>query len=709
MADHPSQRALAEFVSEAQETVEALDADLLRLDEARRAGEADPDLLNAVFRQAHSLKGLASMFGIDRLARLAHALEDRLDDVRMARQPLDAAALDLLLAAPDLLSRIVAEEAAQAPPATADAAAHLAERLRSRPAPDVPRGHDALADLDLPEATLQVLTEYEEHRLRAAAEKGRYLYRVRASFGLSSFDAALDGMKARLKEKGEVICALPSSDPAEPLTITFDVLVASLEPLAEVAGAAGAPAEVEAIARRALRPAAPAKAPPEPRPAEPLAPRLPQRLAPRPEPGPPPLPGAAAAPERAEPDGASLRSLSQAVRVDIRKLDRLMNAVGELGLLRLNVARIAERLQAGEEAVRLGLELWREARGLERRVTELRSGILEVRMVPLAQIFDKLARMVRKLTRELAKEIDFQVEGGEVELDKLIVEELSDPLMHLIRNAIDHGVERPEERRRGGKPAAGRVRLRARQQGSHVQVEVEDDGAGIDDRRVREVAVERGLLDAEQAAQLSRRDALAMVFLPGFSTARQVTSLSGRGVGMDVVKHNIARLSGIIDLHTERGRGTRFAITLPTTLAIVRALVVQVSGRSYALPLGSVLEILELRPADLRTIEGREVVSLRGATLPLVRLDRFFGLPPPPPGTCFVVVTGLAQQRLGVVVDRLEGQQDVVVKPLGAALGPIRGIAGATDLGGRRTVLVADIGAIIEEVLAGDARAEAAG
>jgi len=701
MADHPSQKALAEFVSEAQETVEALDADLMRLEEARRGAEADPEALNAVFREAHSLKGLASMFGVDRLARLAHALEDRLDDVRMGRHPLDGPTLDLLLAAPDLLSSIVAEEAAQAPPATAEAAAGLAERLRARTAAGEPRGRDALAELDLPEATLQVLTEYEEHRLRAAAEKGRYLYRVRASFGLTSFDAALEGMKDRLRERGEVICALPSSDPAEPLTITFDLLVASAEPLARVAAAAGAPAEVEAIARRALRPPTPAAGAPLPEASPaPAAARIPAVVVAEAEP--------ARAPGRPD-ESPSLRSLSRAVRVDIRKLDRLMNAVGELGLLRANVARIAERLQAGEGGARLGPELVREARGLERRIAELQGGILEVRMVPLGQIFDKLSRMVRKITRDLAKEIDFGVEGSEVELDKLIVEELSDPLMHLIRNAIDHGVERPEERRRAGKPAAGQIRLRARQQGSHVQVEVEDDGAGIDERRVREVAVERGLLDAAQAAQLTRRDALALVFAPGFSTARQVTPLSGRGVGLDVVKHNIANLSGIIDLQTERGSGTRFAITLPTTLAIVRALVVQASGRSYALPLSSVLEILELRSAEVRTIESREVISLRGATLPLVRLDRFFGLPPPPPGPSFVVVTGLAQQRLGVVVDRLEGQQDVVVKPLGAALGPIKGIAGATDLGGRRTVLVADVGAIIEEVTEGDALAEAAG
>jgi two-component system chemotaxis sensor kinase CheA len=316
--------------------------------------------------------------------------------------------------------------------------------------------------------------------------------------------------------------------------------------------------------------------------------------------------------------------------------------------------------------------------------------------------------MVRKASRELGKEVDFQLEGSDVELDKLIVEELSDPLMHLIRNALDHGIEPPEARRAAGKPRAGALRLSAVQKGSQVQIALEDDGAGIDDLRVREAAVQRGLLPAEAAGQLSRRDALNLIFLPGFSTARQVTSLSGRGVGLDVVKNNIGNLSGLIDLQTERGRGTRFEITLPVTLAIIRALVVGVSGRTYAVPLNSVLEILEVRPGEVRTIETREVVSLRGATLPLVRLDRFFGLPPAPPGPSFVVVAGLAQQRLGVVVHQLLGEQDVVVKPLGKALSGIRGIAGATDLGNRRTVLVVDVGAIIGEVVGGEGLAEAA-
>jgi two-component system chemotaxis sensor kinase CheA len=403
--------------------------------------------------------------------------------------------------------------------------------------------------------------------------------------------------------------------------------------------------------------------------------------------------------------------VSQAVRVDIRKLDRLMNLVGELVLVKTSVLRVAERLRAGDDAATLGLELHRESRSLERKLNELQSGILEVRMVPLGQIFDKLSRMVRKLSRDLGKQVELEVRGGEVELDKLIVEELSDPLMHLIRNAIDHAVEPPEARVRAGKRPAGRITLAAEQKGSHVCISVADDGAGIDEARVREVAAARGLLAADAAAQLSRRELLNLIFLPGFSTAREVTPVSGRGVGMDVVKNNIAALSGVIDLHTEPGVGTRFEITLPVTLAIIRALVVAAGGRTYALPLNGVLEIVTVQPSEIRTVELREVVSLRGATLPLVRLSRLFdarGGAAAPPGPLFVVVVGLAHDRLALAVEAMVGQQDIVVKPLGKALAGVRGIAGATDLGNRRTVLVLDLAALIEEVARGEGPVEAA-
>jgi two-component system chemotaxis sensor kinase CheA len=702
MADRPSQKVLSEFISEAQETIEALDRGLLRLED-RGGGEVDPDALNAVFRAAHSLKGLSAMFGVERMTALAHALEDRLDDMRMGRHPLDRATADLLLAAPAVFGRIIAEEAGGKPPASAPAAADLATRLRAAAsAAQEEGGGDPLEGLALEPAVRAVLTEYEEHRLRANLSRaGTRLYRVRAGFDLASFDTGLDALKAALKALGEVVSTLPSADAAEPNAISFDVLFATREGRGAVEGAARPVvpgAAVDEVPRAGAAPEAPRRREPAPGPADPELPHaLPLEGAAPPAEA-PPYPALAVA---AEPD-ASLRSVSQAVRVDIGKLDRLMNLVGELVLVKTSVLRIAERLRAGDDAGTVGLELQRESRGLERKLHELQSGILEVRMVPLGQIFDKLARMAKKLTRELGKEVELEIHGADVELDKLIVEELSDPLMHLLRNALDHAIEGPEARRRAGKPAAGRITLRAAQKGNHVRITVADDGAGIDEARVREVAVARGLVGADEIAGLSRREVLNLIFVPGFSTARRVTSLSGRGVGMDVVKNNIAALSGMIDLHSVPGEGTRFEITLPVTLAIIRALVATAAGRTYAVPLNSVLEIVTVGAGELRTIETREVLSLRGATLPLVRLGRFFGGDaPPPPGPLHVVVVGLAHERLGVAVDALVGQQDIVVKPLGKALAGVRGIAGATDLGSRRTVLVLDVAAVIDEVVRG--------
>jgi two-component system chemotaxis sensor kinase CheA len=678
---------IAEFASEAQETIDALGRGLMRLAEAG-AAEPDPAVLNSVFRAAHTLKGLSSMSGVERLARLADALEDLLDDVRMGSRPLDQTALDLLLEAPEVCSAIVAEETTGATARTTEMATRLSERLRAaeqvgtaRTAPSA----DPLDALDLGPGVRAVLTEYEEHRLRACASRGAAIYRVRVAFPLETFDTDLTELTARLKRAGELISTLPSREAKDPSVIAFDLLFASSGTPADLEREAGTAVAVERVPRAADVPIRP-------------APATTAHSAPvAPEP-------------RSEAEPPSLRSASQSVRVDIHKLDRLMVVVGELVLLKSSLLQVGERLKAEGGDPVLTAELQRASRALERRLAELQDGVLEVRMVPLDQVFEKLARMVRKTAREAGKEIDFEVSGGEVHLDKLIVEELSDPLMHILRNAIDHAIEPPSVRERLGKPRAGRVALTAVQRGSRVVIAVEDDGAGMDDDRIRDVALERGLATAESVRDLSRRETLNLVFLPGFSTAPEVTTLSGRGVGLDVVKNNIANLSGIIDLQSERGRGTRFEITLPVTLAIVRALVVSVAGRVYAVPLASVLEIVEVRSSEVKTLSTREVISLRGSTLPLVRLGRFFSLSGArAPPAFFVVVVGLAQERLGVAVDELLGQQDIVVKPLGGALASVRGVAGATDLGSHRTVLVLDVGAILEEVLRGDGLREVAG
>jgi two-component system chemotaxis sensor kinase CheA len=681
-----SKKALAEFLSEAQEIVEAFSANVLRLEVER--GEPDPELVNGIFRGAHSLKGLAGMFGVSRLSDLAHHAEDLLDALRMGRAPFDRPAVDLLLEFATLATAMIGEVSrGEETPTSTASGAELARRLSAAATPgSAPGSADPLDAVGLDAGVRAVLTEYEEHRLRENVRKGLRLLRVRARFELSTFDQGLAELNARLKPLGEVISTLPSPQPGE--GIAFDLLFGTARAVEEVAATLSPlPAEVHALGETgpvsAARPETVAAV---------SAPRPARRVE-----------SPSHAPITASTEELSLRSVSQTVRVDIAKLDRLMNVVGELVVSKTNLQRLSEALRAEREPAAsraLQGELARETRTLERKLNELQGGILEVRMVPLEQVFDKLARLVRKIARDAGKELDFRVTGGDVELDKLIVEELSDPLMHLIRNAIDHGVELPEVREGRGKPRRGAVTMSASQKGNHVVIEIADDGAGIDEARVRQEAVERGLTSARAAAELSRRDLFNFLFVPGFSTARSVTELSGRGVGMDVVKTNIANLSGIIDVSSEPGQGTRFSITLPETLAILRALLVDTAGRRYAVPLNSVLEIVEVKASEVGTLEGREVMSLRGQSLPLVRLARLFQHPEPqPPQQLYVVVVGLAQERLGIAVDGLRGQQDIVIKSLGKVLGAVPGIAGATDLGNRRTVLVLDVGAIVEEVL----------
>ncbi len=406
----------------------------------------------------------------------------------------------------------------------------------------------------------------------------------------------------------------------------------------------------------------------------------------------------------------SLKSLSQTVRVDLRRLDHLMNLVGELALVHTNLGGVVERLYRADRTNEFVREFQDQLRVMNRRLGLLQQGILEVRMVPLGQVFDKLARVVRNLGRQSSKEVRLSISGADTELDKLIVEELSDPLMHMIRNAIDHGIEPPHERVAYGKPRAGKIDLSAYQKGNRVVIELTDDGRGMDWRRIRDKAVERGFVGRDEAADITPAQSINLIFTPGFSTRDHATELSGRGVGMDVVKTNISRLSGMIDVASEPGRGSRFRITLPVTLAIIQALVIETAGQTFCIPLNSVLESIMVQSEEIHTIEGHEVVSVRGRTLPLVHLSRVFELEEDDGresdrrmfyDRLYVVVVGLAQHRVGLVVDELLGQQDVVIKPIGKALRQVPGIAGATELGDNRTVLLLDVATLVSEAVGG--------
>lgn len=397
---------------------------------------------------------------------------------------------------------------------------------------------------------------------------------------------------------------------------------------------------------------------------------------------------------------ADTKAADLTIRVDVSRLDHLMNLVGELVLARNRLS---------QTAVAIGQELLKSERSAELQeastqvdfiTTELQMAVMKTRMVPVARLFNRLPRLVRDLSRETGKPVDLQIYGEETELDKSIIEELNDPLIHLIRNAVDHGIEPEAERRAAHKDPGGTIVVNAEHQGNHIVISIEDDGRGIDPQRLRQKAVEKGLISAAQAVDLSDRDAVNLIFSPGFSTAATVTSISGRGVGMDVVWSNIARLKGIIDVQSQPGHGTLITLKVPLTLAIIQGLLVRVAQEIFAIPLASVLEVVRVHRNDLQTVHGRWTIRLRDSVLPLVSLGDILRVPGSQHDNpwLYVVVVGWADQRTGLVVDAMMGQREIVIKSLGDYLSNTTGIAGSTILGDGRTILIVDVGQLMSLV-----------
>ena len=694
MADRPLSRAVKDFLGEAEEIIEKLNLDLVELGDAVERG-GDPDLLNGIFRGAHSIKGLAGMFGFNDISELAHHMENILDNLRLDKIPLTQTLIQTLFDAVEVLTRLANGKAAE-DDFTLDISPILARIASAAENGGEETEGDRLKSLGIDPSILSVLTEYEEHRLLENVRKGHHLLQLRIAFNLASFDQDLAEMSDRLKTQGEVISTLPGTGD-QPERIAFQLLY----------GTDSDPGQIKTFLDRndlqvdLLVPGSAAKGA-----ASPSSPSGPDTPAQRtPEPASPESPSKMPAKETgpaAEAGGMSLRSISRTVRVDIDKLDSLMNIVGELVLSKGAIATLCDTLKS-EGVTESAAQLQKATRVLERRLTELQKGVMEVRMVPVLQLFEKVSRIVRRVAGEQCKQVTLDIRGAETELDKLIVEDLADPLMHIVRNAIDHGVESSEEREACGKQSKATICLWAMQKGNHVVIEIHDDGRGIDPEKVRRKAVQKGLIDND--VQLSREALIDLIMMPGFSTRDEVSELSGRGVGMDVVKNNIASLSGMIEVESRVGEGTSVAITLPITLAIIKALIVQVENKTYALPINSVLETLMMDSASIRTIERREVIELRDTTLPLLRLGQLFGLASAssPAKRSYVVVVGMADKKMGIVVDDMLGQQDVVIKSLGRTLSFVRGIAGAADLGNQRTILVLDVGGLMSETLRGDA------
>lgn len=381
------------------------------------------------------------------------------------------------------------------------------------------------------------------------------------------------------------------------------------------------------------------------------------------------------------------------LRVDFERLDHLLNLTGELVIHKTKLNQIAKNVEELVGAEEFFGELPRVAQMIEKTTAELQEAIMRVRMLPIRQVFQRFPRMVRDLARQKGKNVELTFSGEDTEIDKTVIDALNEPLLHLIRNAIDHGIEPADVRAAAGKPSIGSVHLSARQESSHIVISVKDDGAGMDAERIRRKAVEKGLIPQDH--RLNDEEAYGLVFLPGFSTTEKVTETSGRGVGLDVVKKVIADFNGIIEVKSSAGEGTEFILKMPLTLAIIPALLVEASGEIYAVPLTVVIESVKIKASDIHKVDGREVVQLRGSVLPVKRLSTVLGLPATDAERHYLVVLGRAEKRLGLLVDRLRGQQEVVIKALDDYLGDTFGISGATILGDGRVVLIVDTAKIV--------------
>lgn len=414
-----------------------------------------------------------------------------------------------------------------------------------------------------------------------------------------------------------------------------------------------------------------------------------------------------AAPMHSEPEHAGIATaatvgqskvVDSTIRVDVARLDTLMNLVGELVLGRNRLSQIVHQMSEQYESIPATRELGETNSHIDFITTELQMAVMKTRMVPIGKVFNKLPRLVRELAKEMGKEIELVMFGEDTELDKSLGEELNDPLVHLLRNAADHGVESIEDRLAKGKPAKGTVTVKAEHEGNHIMISVADDGKGMDPEKLKQKAIEKGTITEVRAREMSKTEAFNLVFAPGFSTAQKVTNVSGRGVGMDVVRTNVAKLKGTIDIESELGVGSTFVIKLPLTLAIIQALLVEVKKEVYSIPLDSVIEVVRVDVTEISTINGKQVIRLRDSVLPLAHLGGAMGVSGSDVATerLYIVVVGIAEQRLGIVVDSLLGQKEVVIKTLGEYLGTIKGIAGSTILGDGRVIMIVDISELMK-------------
>ncbi len=673
---------LGAFLDEAGDNLKHLDDLILAVEK----DQADMDNIAEIFRSAHTLKGMSSTMGFDRMASLTHAMEDMLDSVRRGTYSLKAKDIDLLFRSLDTLQSMVDSIRN----GNGDGSVETEDLVSAmRNAPKEKQAAEKKAEEAPSPGEKKEFSAQELQWISEATGLGLNVYEVRVSL---SPDCLLKAARAymvvsRLDEMGDIIKTVPPVEALEneEFDHEFIVYTATSRSLEQVREAVARVSEVVgADVREVSRESGVPQAAPE-------AVEAPEEKAP---------PAGAGREEKPHPSGGSTspapgqpqkkseaaKKASQTVRVDIGRLDKLMNLVGELVIGRARIERLVQEAHLREFDEPLS-QLGRISGDIQELVTKLR-------MVPVSFIFERFPRLVRDLSKTLGKEIELVMEGQETELDRTVIDEIGDPMVHIIRNSIDHGVEIPAERKKAGKPEKGLIKIAAYQEGSGVIIEVTDDGKGIDASKVRAKALANGTITEEESAAMSDEEVVNLIFLPGFSMAEKITDVSGRGVGMDAVKTKVESLGGQFDVSTEVGVGTRVFVRLPLTLAIVLALLIKVGDETYALPLENVEETILVKKENVKTVHGTPATLLRGDVLTLCNLAEMLGTSRNGEETSDeypVVVVKTGKTRIGFIVDELIGQQDIVIKSLGRFLSKIRGIAGATILGDGNVALILDV------------------
>ena len=699
------------FLEEADEQIQLLEDDLVRLEQE----DLSDELLQEIFRAAHTLKGSSATLGHRRMAELTHAMENAFDRMRKGTVGVSSALMDVLFEALDALSEMK-EDLRSGSDTDIDVSALVAaiaealdesQELQSSPvspngAERPQSGADAPEDVspaDQVAAAQETLVESS-----AASDFEEPLAHVTIKIDA---ECPMPSVRAfqivdLLASFGEIVESVPNLDEIEAGNVDYDLevwvrtdkdaadLEESVKQIADLA-------KVSVESHSGTLMAGEAEASPEPgddaSKEEPVA-----------ESSGGDAPAATSADQGAHNGAAQTKkrssSFSTTVRVDVSKLDTLMNLVAELVIDRAHLVQIARDVESRYDRSEITEALDRTSLNVGRATAELQDEIMKIRMLPVDNVFRKFPRMVRDLSQELGRDINFIIEGQDTELDRSVIEEIGDPLIHLLRNAVGHGIEPPEERLKAGKPRQGMVKLKAFHQENSIVIEVEDDGRGIDPEKVKSKAIEKGIISSDAAARLTEREAINLIFAPGLSTSATVDGVSGRGVGMDIVRTNIERLNGSIFVDTRKGLGTRFVVKLPLTLAIIRAQLVSVGGRIYAIPIGSVQINLREPESSIKTVRSQETYVYGDRVLPIIRLSNVFGVrtESAKDGTLLIVVVQSGNVQVGLVVDKLMGQQEIVIKNLSGVLGDIHGLSGVTILGDGRLALILDTPSLIRSV-----------